>query len=740
MKLNKRYSRSIKGSVSFYVSASLLTMLTLILFFIMNTAGTAIKNFGEDFFDSQKIEDANFATYMPISDEEIEKLEEKYSITLEPQYYKNIDTNGVTTRLFKKTEKLNLYNITEGADATKDNEVIISEGYAVHNKIDIGDDIKIGEKTYTITGFFQRPDYLYMLQNDTDPYMNVTTFFLAYMTDDAFSAAGNSNCQYAVSYETDNNIEFRREINEKYVMRSYVPAKENMRIDMVDMQSEMFITFSYVLLAVMPLIVVILVSVVINRKVKSEQKMIGTLTALGYKKGRLMLHYAGFAIIPGLLGGIIATIISIVFAQPFGELCLADYEPMRINCSVNPVAAIIGIVIPVIMYTLAAMFSVNRLLKTETVLLLNDNADQDKKNFKKVLVKKKISFRFKYAVRSLIGNPVRTFVVFFGVFIGSFIALFSFSILDTMDNTKNNMVDEMGSFEYQYVLNELIETNEYGGESLLMSTGENKSGDRFSIIGTTDDNPYLDMRDIKGNKINLENGYYITNVMATLQELEEGDQFTVFNPLTLEEITIEIAGIIDNDMQNALFCSRKNASALLDLDDKLSNVIMSDKELAIPESKIMQVIKKSDTKEQIQNVTEQMGVMIYFLIGIGAAICLAAIYIAVNMLVMENRSNISMLKVLGYKDKKINNIVLRVNHILLPIGIACSVPLVLATTKMCMSFLAEYMNAVPKAYISPKSYVLTALITAFSYFGSLLLLRRKVSKIDMVLSLKGNRE
>jgi putative ABC transport system permease protein len=281
-----------------------------------------------------------------------------------------------------------------------------------------------------------------------------------------------------------------------------------------------------------------------------------------------------------------------VFAQPFGELCLADYEPMRINCSVNPVAAIIGIVIPVIMYTLAAMFSVNRLLKTETVLLLNDNADQDKKNFKKVLVKKKISFRFKYAVRSLIGNPGRTFVVFFGVFIGSFIALFSFSILDTMDNTKNNMVDEMGSFEYQYVLNELIETNEYGGESLLMSTGENKSGDRFSIIGTTDDNPYLNMRDIKGNKINLENGYYITNVMAMLHELEEGDQFTVFNPLTLEEITIEIAGIIDNDMQNALFCSRKNASALLDLDDKLSNVIMSDKELAIPESKIMQVIKR----------------------------------------------------------------------------------------------------------------------------------------------------
>lgn len=740
MKLNRRYFRSIKSSISFYVSSSLLTMLTLIIFFIMNTAGTAIGNFGDNFFASQKIEDANFSTYLPIPEEDILALEEKYSLTLESQYYKNIDTDGITVRLFKRTEKLNLYCVTEGTDVANDNEVIISEGYAVHNKIKIGDEIKIGDGTYTITGFFQRPDYLYMLQNENDPYMNVTTFFLAYMTDDTFDAAGGANCQYAVSYESDNIIDFRKEVNEKYIMRSYVPAKENMRIDMVDMQAEMFIVLSYVLLAVMPLIVVILVSVVINRKVKSEQKMIGTLTALGYKKGRLMMHYAGFAIIPGLLGGIVATIVSIIFAQPFGELCLADYEPMRIECSINPVAAILGITVPVIMYTLTAVLSVSRLLKKDAVLLLNDNSDQDKKNLKKVLVKKKLSFRFKYAVRSLIGNPGRTFVVFFGIFLGGFISLIGFSLLDTMDNTKTNMVDEMGSFEYQYVLNELTDGSEYEGEHMIMSTGENKSGDRFSIIGTTDNNPYLNLKDINGNRISLETGFYVTNVMAMLQDIESGDTFTLFNPLTLEEINLEIAGIIDNDMQNALYCSRENASVILDMDVTLSNVIMSDTELSIPDSKVMQVIKKSDTKEQIQNITNQMGVMIYFVIVIGALICVAAIYIAVNMLVVENRSNISMLKVLGYKDSLINKIVLRVNHILLPVGILCSIPLVFATTKMFMTFLAEYMSAVPKAYIAPQSFIYTALITALSYFASLFLLRRKVSKIDMVLSLKGNRE
>lgn len=740
MKLNRRYFRSIKSSISFYVSSSLLTMLTIVLFFVMNISGNAIKEFGDDFFASQKVEDANFATYLPIPEEDISDLEKKYSITLEPQYYMNIDTDGTTVRLFKKTEKLNLYCVTEGTDVTNHNEVIISEGYAVHNKIKIGDEIKIGDGTYTITGFFQRPDYLYMLQNENDPYMNVTTFFLAYMTDDAFDAAGGANCQYAVSYESDNIIDFRKEVNEKYIMRSYVPAKENLRIDMVDMQAEMFIVISYVLLAVMPLIVVILVSVVINRKVKSEQKMIGTLTALGYKKSRLMMHYAGFAVIPGIIGGVVATILSIILAQPFGELGLADYEPMRIECHINLVAAILGITVPVIMYTLTAMLSVSRLLKKDAVLLLNDNSDQDMKNLKKVLVKKKLSFRFKYAVRSLIGNPGRTFVVFLGIFVGSFISLIGFSLLDTMDNTKTNMVDEIGSFEYQYVLNELSDGSEYEGEHMIMSTGENKSGDRFSIIGTTDNNPYLNLKDINGNKISLESRFYVTNVMAMLNDIESGDTFTLFNPLTLEEFNLEIAGIIDNDMQNALYCSRENASVILDMDVTLSNVVMSDTELSIPDSKLMQVIKKSDTKEQIQNITNQMGVMIYFVIGIGALICVAAIYIAVNMLVMENKSNISMLKVLGYKDSLINNIVLRINHILLPIGIACSIPLVFASTRMFMTFLAKYMSAVPKAYIAPQSFLYTALITSLSYFASLFLLRRKVSKIDMVLSLKGNRE
>ena len=740
MKLNKRYSRSIKSNLSFYISTTILTIMTLVLFFIMNIGGEAIWEFGDRFFTTQNLEDANFTTYLPISDEEQTELEKEFDVHLESQYFSNIETKGITARVFKKTHEINLYSVTEGKDITANDEVIISEGYAVFNKVSIGDKIQIGEKEYTVTGFFQRPDYLYMLQNEGDAYKNVTTFFLAYVTDEEFEKIGGDNCLYLVRYQEDNSKEFRKAVNEKYYMNSYLSAQENLRIDMVKMQAEMMVYMSYIILVIMPLVVVVLVSTVINRKVKAEQKLIGTLTALGYKKSRLMLHYAGFAMIPGLLGGGLGVVLSLVFAQRFGEICLLDYEPMRIECHMNPLVAVLSIAVPTIMYILAAMNSVNKLLKKDTVLLLNGNAEQGDKTYRNLLRKKKVSFRIKYAVRSLIGNPARSFVVFLGIFLGSFIALLGFGLLDTMENTKKNMVDEMGSYEYQYVLQEQIKGKEYGGEPVIMFGMEDASGEQFSVIGTEKDNPYLELVDIEGNPVNVEKGYYITSVMAMLQDVQVGDKLTVCNPLTLEETEIIVSGILDNDMQNALFGSREKAAKLLGIEASISNVIMSDVPLDIPKEKIMQIIKKSDAKEQFQNMSNQMNTMIYFIIGIGAIICVAAIYVAVNMLVAENRSNISMLKVLGYDDNSINQIVLRINHILVPIGFLVSIPLVFASTNFFMAFLAEFIGALPEAYIAPKSFLLAAGLICISYFGSLFLLRRKVSKVDMVESLKGNRE
>ena len=740
MKLNRRYIRNIKENLSFYISSVVLTAVALIMFFLFNIAGNAILDFSADFFPEHNIEDANFTTYLPISDEELSALEKEYDVTLEAQRYINIETDGVTARVFRRTEKIDLYEVTVGEDLSNNDEIIISEGFAVNMDVSVGDSMKIGGKSYTVVGFMQRPDYLYMLENEGSTYKNITTFYLAYMTDDAFDALGDTGCVYLVRYHADNKLDFRRAVHNTYYMRSYTAAADNMRIRMVDEQAEMFLIMSYVILFVLPLLAVALVSIIISRKVKNEQKMIGTLSALGYKKDRLMFHYAGFAAIPGIIGGVLTTIVSALAAQPYSEAGLSDYEPMRVTGSLNPLIALLGIVVPTSMYILAALLSVRRLLKNDIVLLLNGNANTGEKKRRQILSGSKLPFQTKYALRSLAGSPMRGFVVFLGVFLGCFIMLFGFCVFDSMKVAGDSAFGSVGSYEYQYILNELNTGNPYGGTEMLVASVEDEDGNVVTLAGTDADNPYLYFKDETGRDVDITDGCYITSLAALICGWQKGDAVTLYNPLTLEERTITVAGVVKNDISSAIYMSKERAAEFAGLDDNVYNAIISDKKLDIPSSKVAAETSRSSLDAQLQTVNDQMAWMRYLMIGLGAIICIASVYVAVNMMVTENRSNISMLKVLGYNDRKISRIVLSVNHIFLPLGILLSIPAALAVTDLFFAMFADMLSMLLKSAILPGSYVIGISLTAGSYFLSLVCVRRKVKRVDMIESLKDNRE
>ncbi len=741
MKLSKRYARSIRENLSFYIAATVLTVVMLLLYFLFNIAGSAILDFGEDFFARNKLEDAHFSTYMPIPGKELSDLEEKYGIVLEAQRYINIETGDVAARVFERTKKVDLYEVTEGRDVVREDEIVISEGYADANGVGLGSNMKIGGKEYAVVGFMQRPDYLYMLENEDDSYKNISTFYLCYMTDSAFEKLNAEGCQYLVRYgENSDTAAFRKEIHETYYMRSYSAAPENNRILMVDQQAEMFLVMSYVLLVILPLIAVALISIIISRKVKSEQRIIGTLSALGYGKGQLMRHYAGFAAIPGLLGGILTAVVSAAAAQPLGEMGLADYEPMRITCKLNPLDAVLGILLPTVLYVAAALLSVRRLLKKDTVLLLNGNADSGRRKGRRLLADKRIHFSKKFAVRSLLGNPARSFVVLLGVFLGCFIMLLGQGFFDSINYMGGVAADALGSYEYQYVLNELLAENPYGGESLLVSGMEDGDGNSISVIGTAADTPYLNLEDKDGGAVSIGDGYYITSLAGLTLGWKVGDMVTVYNPLSMEKGKIKIAGVIQNNVQKSIITSRKSAAELMGLDENGFNCIICDTALPVPESKVAQEIRKSDITDQVKTMAGQMDFLLKIIIVLGIIICIAAVYVAINMLVAESRGNISMLKVLGYDDRRINRIVLRSHHILLPIGILLSIPPAYVAAHAFFLLMMDYGVMLMDVYISPKSYVISILLTMACYFGSLWLLRRQVKKVDMIESLKGNRE
>lgn len=738
MTLNKRYIRNIRDNISFYIASIVLTVVALLLFYLFYIAGTGIQGYGDDFFDRNKVEDATFTTYIEIPDDKINEIEDKYNLTFEKEYFVNISEDDYNVRVFRANKKIDLYEIIDGKDVSEKDEIVISKGYAQNENVKIGDKVEIKGKKYTVTGYFLRPDYLYMLENMDDTYKNITSFFLAYMTDEAYDELQANSCQYKVIYGKDGKeTEFRKDINEEYKINSYTSKENNTRITMVDDQATMFIVMAFVFLVTIPLITVALISIIIGRKVKNEQKMIGTLTALGYKKGQLARHYAVLSMIPGIVGGLLVSVITKILQQPYGEISLADYEPMPVKFTLPVYIAVLGVIVPTLFYVMAAVRKVNKLLKKDTVVLLNGNADGDIKT-RKVMVNSTGKVRRKFAVRSILGNPGRSFVVFLGAMLGALIITVAFMFIDSIQNVVDSGSESMGTFKYQYVLN-TFETDEIDGADELVMGSFEYDGSVFTLLGADDDVKLLNIETEDGKRAELSDGYYVSNVMAYAYNIKVGDTFKFKNKITMQEYSVKIKGIISNDSQKLLIGGSDSIREMLGWEKGTYNGILSDKKLELGD-RVSKTVTKNDIKEQMNTILDEMGVIIYALAIIGAIICVASLYVSVNMLITENRHNISMLKVLGLKDKEINRMILNVNHCIIPVATFIGI----LFGYLCMIIVFKVYSGIEgvmyTAVISPKSIILTVVIVFACYFVSLFIIRRKAGNVDMVESLKDNRE
>ena len=738
MVLRKRYRRDIRHNLSLYVSAAFITVLSLMLFYLYDICGNGILNYAHDIFESQKVEDANFSTYVDIPEEELEMYEEKYDLELEKQEYLNLKTDGVTSRVYEKTEKIDIPFITEGRDVQEDDEIVISEGYALNNHIEIGDTIKIQSKTYEVTGYVERPDYLVMYQNLGDAAKNLTSFYICYMTEDAFEDLGKANSQYLVRYTKDNNKEFRKDINDTYYLNSYIASQDNMRITMMTLQPEMFITMGYFTLFTLPLLAVVLIGIILSRKVRNEQKMIGTLAACGYTNRQIIRYYAGISAIPGIVGGLLTTLNVALLAQPYGELGLMDYEPLHIVFQLNVPSMIAGIIVPTLMYVLVTAYTVNKLLKHNVADLLAGTV-KEKNKVRKSLVGKKVSIRKKLCVRSLLGNFGRTCVLLIGTFLGSFVVLWSFGCLDTAHSVSTVTAENMGHYNYQYVLNELSDENPYGGETLLAGSVEDEEERSLTIYGA-DDNDLIGLKDESGKEVDIESGYYVTSLYAMLQDLEAGDEMKLINPLSTKEYTVKVKGVVKNDYLKAIYTTRKNVSKISGLNETMFNVVVSKEKLDIPENKIITTVNRDSIGDQFEAAINQMNTVMYLFAGIGVVLCIIAVYIAVNMTVSENRKNISMLCVLGYSEKKIHKLLLHDSVYVVLFAFVLSIPCVIWATNALFRSFADLLGYNIEVYIKPMTYVYSFILTMAGYYISMYLVKRKVKKVDMVESLKDSRE
>ncbi len=692
------------------------------------------------------MEDAQFILYQTPDEDAMKEYEKQYSLTIEEQSYIDVDEESDTLRLLKETQKINRYKVTLGEDIQADDEILLSKSYMDSNQLSIGDAFELGGESYTIVGAFDRPDYLYVVEDIKGSYAIPESFGIAMVSAARYEKIADEMQEDEVSYYsvryTKNSDEeaFRKAIHEDYMMASYTDKENNNRISTADFSLETAQLLKDVVVPVIFVLIVFIISVVLGRKIRSEQKMIGILKALGYGRWQLAFHYSFFGVFSALIGSALGVALAIPLESVLIPWAFVKLEPQAIDYTLTVQSVVVSFALPLVAYTMTVFVTAMVIMRKDAIAMIHGTGKRGARSLFR-MPHAHISYVTKYRIRSIFGKPVRTMIVIIGICCGSLIFLFTYGMIDSLHVYVDESIAKMKDLNYQYYLTQLHEEKLQEGTeatSIAFECGEDASA--LSMIGV-DDTQLLNT-DLTGGGVAdwSDGGYYITHMGATIYGVEEGDELVLKNSASLEEITITIDGVLDNDFQNLIFTSKEQANDILGVSKDCYNLVLAKDPIDFEESEISQTITKESMEQQIVQVYELCKSEVKIHIPFGLILCVFVMYIMVNMIVSENKTSISILKVLGYKKKQVHKVAVNVYHFIIPVAIAVGLLAGILFDKWYFWYNTEAFNTYVTAHMSWASIVKYVLLIVVSYMISLKIVERKVKKVDMTESLKDNRE
>lgn len=745
MTLNKRYKRNIKSNLSFYISIIILTALVTCLHVAFDSSyGVQQENF-DKLIEEANVEDAEFITMLPPYD--LDGLKKKYDLDIEEQDYIDLELDGSSAevRLFGDDNKINRIRVQEGQAPENDDDILLNGLFMERQGIKIGDRIKISGKEYHVTGSVIRTDYLFCLKNVTDTFSDSDRFGIGVVKKDVFDGYADEDkaAVYAVKYGEDTDVTaFRQEINKKYKVLSYLSIDNNTRLQSpIDQFNELGYTVDTILPTCM-IFMVVLIAVVLGRKIKNERKLIGVLNALGYRRFELALHYSLFGVFPAFIGGILGSLAAYPLLGYLSDMLIEDKMEVFYEVkSLSPKSVVVAIVLPVVSYTVAVFITAMINMRGSSIEMIKGLTKNKKKRYG--LRKSKLNFKTKYKIRAIFGHFPRTLLVISGIALGGIMVAFTFACVDSISCYVEESVNATGDFEYEYFLKKIGNGTPDEGSAVTGVSFEVKDNpDLITMMGLDEDNKLLKIEDTDGNELKIQEGkYYISQMSSYAYGLKTGDKITLRNISSLKEYEIEISGVFVNGSQSLIVSDRETVNELIGLKEGSYNLIMSKEKLDIKDSELLREVSKKSLAESLDKTINQgMHDMLMPISVIAIVISVITTYLMVNILLNESITVVSMLKVLGYKDKEINSVVTNIYHALLPLGIALGIAGGVYLNKLNFDNQAAKYNSYIESTMKISSLLICIAITVGSYVLSMILLGRKVKNVEMAESLKENRE
>ena len=761
-KLSKKRLRDIGQNKMQFFNIFIMVFLGVFVFAGIHAYMDGMEKSADNYYKSNNFQDI-WLSGENFSNEDLEKVkntenvkdaEKMLTINTELENKKDVtlDTN------FIESNNISKMYIVDGEEFSKDKKGVWFDNYLAKNlDLKVGDEITVTYQNMKITekivGLVNTPDHVYFIKDDTEIFPTHKNYGYMYLSinelpqgmpkifNQIIVDVDNTDKTQETKADLENNIKSAIAVTDRESSVSY--KGYNSEIEEGTTYSGVF-TFLFLFIAVLS------VTTTMNRFVKKQRTQIGTLKALGFKNRKIINHYVGYGFIISLIASLAGLFVGkYALGTFFLNTEMSYFEVPVYNTVLIPIVYILAIIV-VILITFVTYLSCRSILKEPAVEALRLEIPKVKNTKFDLTTKgifKKASISTRWNLRDVGRNKGRSLMAIVGITGCTMLMLCAFGMMDTMKSYLSWEFDKISNFEYKLSLSNNYTdeqftniTEKYGNQTSESYGIEIKNGDKKETNTLTVNDAPDKLKYTNHNKeyIDLQDdGVYITEKLSEKYDLKVGDEITWHIFGDDNWYTCKIAGLNRDPQNQQLNMTRKYFESLgftykadvVYTDEDLSNTKTIDGVDTIQSIAIL--------KQGMESMLKTVQMMIVLLIVVSAILGFVIIYNLGILSFTEKQYQFATLKVLGFKDKQIKNIFVKQNLWLTIVGIIFGLPLgFLMLDYIFKSALGDnydfnaYINLISYLYATVGSLVVSVVVNK--------VLSRKVKKIDMVTSLKGN--
>ena len=787
--LNRKMFRDIRKNFSQFLTIFLMVMIGIMAYSGIEAYMDGMKKTSDKFYTENNLQDLNALGYL--NHEDLDKIKEIDHVNnAELKLSVNATTDNDKTLLLNYIESndISKFYVIEGEafDVNKSG-IWLDNFYCLENNINVGDTVLVKYESMQVyekvLGRINVPDHLYDTRDESELYPDRKEFGFAYMsineiTEDYIKSKVMKEADITDEKVFDKvfpNFNYKEYIpfssimidvdnkeNVNYVKNNIEDNVKNAKaiINIEDTSSYMAYqgeidegkTYVGVFSGIFLFIAMLSVITTMTRVVKNQRVQIGTLKALGFSNNKILLHYIGYGFWISILASIVGLIagyylIGNVFINLEMEFFEIPNGAPAMNVTSYFVSLIVILIVSIITYITGR--GILRENPAETLRTKIPSIKGNALNITKKKMFKKLSFSTKWNIRDILRNKMRSFMGLAGVVGCCTLIVCALGMLDSMNFFVKLQFEDLYNFDYKLNLKEDINNdelnylyNQYGSntsKSLGIEIKDNDGNRVSNNILVTDANNYLRFVDNK-NKLKdkpTDDGIYVTYKLAENEGYNIGDEITWHIYGDNNYYSSKIIGFNKDPQNQNISMTRKYLESLgieYKPDALYTNVDLSE----VKEIKGVDTIQDIESlKEGMSSMLSMMKTMLVLIIVIAVLLGGIIIYNLGILSYSEKQYQFSTLKVLGFKDKQIENIFIKQNNWIAIISIIIGLPGGFYLTDwLFKTAIEEHYDF--GAFITTKTYIISAIGT---FIVSLLVskfLARKIKKIDMVTSLKAN--